>query len=54
MGEEAVQAFAPHLLEVLDHTIRRTLTEEEAVHLIELLARIAASADELRERPNPG
>lgn len=48
-GEEAVQGFAPHLVEVLNQTLNSTLTEEESDMLIELLARVVESAHGLLE-----
>lgn len=52
-GEEAVQGFAPYLIEVLNSTLNSTLTEEEGDTLIELLARIAESAHRFLEQPDP-
>jgi DNA-binding MarR family transcriptional regulator len=52
-GEDAVQAFAPHLIEVLNRTINSTLSEEEDDALIELLARVTESASEFRWQQGP-
>lgn len=46
-GERVVDAFLPHLVEVLNNTIHRALTADEIETLIELLARIARSAHRL-------
>ena len=47
-GEDALQTFAPHLIEVLNRTINNTLSDEEGDTLIELLARVTESASEFR------
>lgn len=52
-GEEAVQDFAPHLLDVLDKTVNGILTQEEGATLMELHARIAESANGLRDQQEP-
>ncbi len=49
-GEAAVDAFLPHLVEVLDQTLQKALTDDEIETLVRLLARIAASAEELLEQ----
>ncbi len=49
-GEEAVEAFVPHLVEVLNQTIYKTLTSEEIETLITLLARVADSAHQLLDK----
>jgi len=52
-GEEAVQRFAPHLIEVLDETLNGTLTEDEGDTLVELLARIAESTHGFHMQQDP-
>jgi len=49
-GEEAVDAYVPHLVEVLNQTIYATLTSDEIETLVELLARVTSSAHQLLER----
>ncbi len=50
LGEEAVDAYVPHLVEVLNQTIYATLTSDEIETLVELLARVTSSAHQLLER----
>ena len=52
-GEEAVETFAPHLVEVLNQTVYSTLTDKEIETLIDLLGRVAKSADQLLEKQHP-
>ena len=49
-GEEAVDAYVPHLVEVPNQTIYATLTSDEIETLVELLARVTSSAHQLLER----
>lgn len=48
-GEEAVDAYLPHLVEVLNQTIYAALTDDEIETLIDLLARVTSSARQLLE-----
>ena len=48
-GEDALGAVVPHVMRVLEQTIYTALNDEEIETLIDLLARIAASAHELLE-----
>lgn len=49
-GQAAVNAFLPHLVEVLNQTIQKALTDDEIETLVGLLARIVESAEELLEQ----
>jgi DNA-binding MarR family transcriptional regulator len=49
-GAAAVDAFLPHLVEVLDQTLYKALTDDEIDTLVGLLARIVTSAEELLEQ----
>ncbi len=49
-GAAAVDAFLPHLVEVLDQTLYKALTDDEIDTLVGLLTRIVTSAEELLER----
>jgi DNA-binding MarR family transcriptional regulator len=49
-GEEAVETFVPHLVEVLNQTIYSALDNDEIETLIALLARVADSAHQLVDR----
>ena len=49
-GEAAVDAFVPHVVEVLDQTLYAALSDQEIKTLIGLLARVAASAHQVLER----
>ncbi len=48
-GEQTVQAFTPHLLEVLDQTVYGVLTDEYVETFVELLGRVSSSARHLLE-----
>jgi hypothetical protein len=48
-GEEAVDAYVPYLVEVLNQTIYATLTGDEIETLVNLLARVTSSAHQLLE-----
>ena len=48
-GEQTVQAFTLHLLEVLDQTVYGVLTDEEVETFVELLSRVSSSAHHLLE-----
>ncbi len=50
LGEQAVDAYIPHLVEVLNQTIYAALTNNEIETLIDLLARVTSSAHQLLER----
>ena len=50
LGEDAVDAYLPHLVEVLNQTIYAALTDNEIETLIDLLARVTSSAHQLLER----
>lgn len=48
-GEQAVDVFAPLLVEVLDRVIFATLSSDEIETLVDLLTRISTSAQQLLE-----
>jgi DNA-binding MarR family transcriptional regulator len=46
-GEAALEAFVPHVLEVLDRTVYTALDDDEIETLIDLLTRVTDSAHRL-------
>ena len=48
-GEQAVDTFAPLLVEVLDRVIFATLSSDKIETLVDLLTRISTSAQQLVE-----
>jgi DNA-binding MarR family transcriptional regulator len=50
VGEDALDVFIPHVLEVLDQTVYAALDDTEIETLIDLLSRVAASAHQFLEQ----